>query len=66
MKPGSSQKNPHDQLDRRRFIQASAVSAVTAAAACAGPGGQSSGTGTAIELENRKPGTREWQLTRVW
>ena len=22
MKPGSSQKNPHDQLDRRRFIQA--------------------------------------------
>ena len=66
MKPGSSQKNPNDQLDRRRFIQAGAVSAVTAAAACAGPGGEPSGTETAIELENRKPGTRDWQLTRVW
>ena len=66
MKPGSGQTNLNNQLDRRRFIQGSAVSALTAAASCAGPGGESAGRETAIELENRKPGTRDWQLTRVW
>ena len=66
MKPGSRQTNLNDQLDRRRFIQGSAVTALTAAASCAGPGGDSGGRETAIELENRNPGTRDWQLTRVW
>ena len=66
MKLGSRQTNRNDQLDRRRFIQGSAVTALTAAASCAGPGGDSGGRETAIELENRKPGTRDWQLTRVW
>ena len=66
MKPGSRQKNLNSQLDRRRFIQGSAVTALTAAASCAGPGDESAGRETAIELENRKPGTRDWQLTRVW
>ena len=66
MKPESRETNLNDRLDRRRFIQGSAVTALTAAASCAGPGSDSGGPATAIELENRKPGTRDWQLTRVW
>ena len=66
MKPGPRQTNRNDQLDRRRFIQGSAVTALTAAASCAGPGGESGGPATAIELENRNSGTRDWQLARVW
>ena len=59
--------NKNNFLNRHGFLQSSVFS-ILSATSCSQIRESSSnhGQSTAIVLENRKQGTRDWQLTRIW